>query len=63
MMTVARLGVCGIVIWRAKMWEVKRAGEVIAWGESEKSQPTAQELRMFREDGYKVFVDGKEVKK
>ena len=44
------------------MWEVKRAGEVIAWGEKS-APPDAQEARRFREDGYKVFVDGKEVKK
>ena len=44
-------------------WEVKRDGEVIAHGESERSQPSSEECKRFREDGYRVFVDGKEVKK
>lgn len=45
------------------MWEVKRAGEVIAWGEKSAPPSKEEEARRFREDGYKVFVDGKEVKK
>lgn len=44
------------------MWEVKRAGEVIAWGEKS-SPPSPEECRKFRSDGYRVYVDGKEVKK
>ena len=44
------------------MWEVKRAGEVIAWGEKS-SPPSKGEARRFRENGYRVYVDGKEVKK
>ena len=44
------------------MWEVRRDGIVIAHGESEKSMPTPQECKRFREDGYRVYVDGKEVK-
>ena len=44
------------------MWEVKRDGAVIAWGE--KSQPPSpEEARRFRTDGYRVYVNGKEIKK
>ena len=43
-------------------WEVKRDGVVIAHGESERSQPSAEECKRFRSDGYRVYVDGKEVK-
>lgn len=45
------------------MWEVKRDGVVICWGESDKGKPSAEECKRFRADGYKVFVDGKEIKK
>jgi hypothetical protein len=45
------------------MWEVKRDGVVIAHGESERSQPSPEEARRFRADGYRVYVNGKEVKK
>ena len=44
------------------MWQIKRDGVVIAWGEKS-SPPSSQELRRFREDGYRVYVDGKEIKK
>lgn len=43
------------------MWEIKRDGVVICWGEKS-SPPSKEEARRFREDGYKVFVDAKEVK-
>lgn len=44
------------------MWQIKRNGVVIAWGSAE-TKPTPDECRMFRADGYKVYLDGKEVKK
>jgi hypothetical protein len=47
----------------AMKWEVKRDGVVIAHGESERSQPSQEEVRRFRSDGYRVYVGGKEVKK
>lgn len=43
------------------MWQIKRDGEVIAWGEKS-SPPDSQECKRFRNDGYKVYIDGKEVK-
>lgn len=43
-------------------WEVKRDGIVVAWGEKS-APPSTEELRRLRSDGYRVFVDGKEVKK
>ena len=45
------------------MWQIKRDGTVIAWGESDKGKPSPEEARRFRADGYKVFVDAKEVEK
>lgn len=45
------------------MWEVKRDGVVICWGESDKGKPSPEEARRFRSDGYRVYIDGKEVKK
>ena len=44
------------------MWEVKRAGEVISWGEKS-APPSKEECKRFQSDGYRVYVDGKEVKK
>ena len=43
-------------------WEIKRDGVVIAWGPAE-TKPSPEEARRFRNDGYKVYVNGKEVKK
>lgn len=43
------------------MWQIKRDGVVIAWGEKS-SPPDSQECKRFRNDGYKVYIDGKEVK-
>lgn len=43
-------------------WEVKLNGITKCWGESEKGFPSPEELRMLRSDGYRVYVDGKEVK-
>ena len=44
------------------MWEVKREDVVICWGEKS-APPSKEECKRFREDGYRVYVDGKEVKK
>lgn len=44
------------------MWEVKRDGIVVCWGTAE-TQPPPEELRRFRADGYRVYVNGKEIKK
>ena len=46
---------------RAKMtkWEIKRDNETLSWGTSEASFPNAKERKMFRADGYKIYVDGK----
>ena len=40
------------------IWEVRRDGVVISWGPME-SFPTAKERKVFRGDGYKIYVDGK----
>lgn len=39
-------------------WEIRRSGEVIAWG-PENTFPSLRERKMFRADGYSVYVDGK----
>ena len=44
-------------------WEIKRDGEVVCWGESEKGLPSTEECKRFRGDGYRVYVNGKEIKK
>ena len=44
------------------MWQIKRNGEVICWGEKS-SPPSPQEVKRFQSDGYRVYVDGKEIKK
>ena len=45
-------------------WEVRGAninGEpvVLCYGESEESFPTAEERKVLRAHGYKIYVDGK----
>lgn len=40
-------------------WEIKRDNETLSWGTSEASFPNAKERKMFRTDGYKIYVDGK----
>lgn len=42
-------------------WEVKRDGVVICWGEKS-APPSQEEVRRFRSDGYRVYVNGKEIK-
>lgn len=44
------------------MWEIRRDGEIVCHG-SEATKPSAEECKRFRNDGYKVYVDGKEIKK
>lgn len=41
-----------------KTWEIKRDGEVLNWGPPE-TFPDAKARKMFRADGYKIYVDGK----
>lgn len=43
------------------MWQIKRNDEVICWGEKS-SPPGREEVKRFQGDGYRVYVDGKEVK-
>ena len=43
-------------------WEIKRDGVVVCWGSAE-TRPSAEECKRFRNDGYKVYIDGKEIKK
>lgn len=43
------------------MWEIRRDGIVIAWGEKS-PPPDTQECKRFRNDGYKIYIDGKEIK-
>ena len=40
-------------------WEVRRDNETLSWGTSEASFPDAKARKMFRSDGYKIYVDGK----
>ena len=42
-------------------WEIKRDGIVVCWGERS-APPSAQECKRFRGDGYKIYIDGKEIK-
>ena len=40
-------------------WEIKRDNETLSWGTTEASFPDAKARKMFRADGYKIYVDGK----
>lgn len=39
-------------------WEIKRDNETLSWG-PEATFPDAKARKMFRADGYKIYVDGK----
>ena len=42
----------------ADYWAVKRDGEVISYGPKE-TMPNAQERKVLREGGHKIYVEGK----
>lgn len=41
-----------------EIWEVRRDNAVVAWGPIE-SMPSPKERKVFRADGYKIYVAGK----
>lgn len=43
-------------------WEVKRDGVVVCHG-SAATVPSAEECKRFHSDGYRVYINGKEIKK
>lgn len=41
------------------IWQIKRDSTVVCWGTSKETMPGTNQRKALRQDGYKIYIDGK----